>query len=182
MPGHPHYPAPARLLHWLCAPVIVWALVSGFALACGILPPPLAAAIPPFNVALTTLLIPVFLLRVAYRLSFRAPALPLPARQRRLAHAGHLLLYLATTTSLASGVLMMERPVILPGGVVLPAMLDAGPVTQAFAMVHLSSNVALALLVAGHIAAVYRHQRRGLNVLARMLASAASLSAPPPPR
>ncbi|MCS3803371.1 cytochrome b561 [Chromobacterium alkanivorans] len=163
------YPPLAAWLHWICAAVILWAMLSGFALASGALPPAVAAAIPPFNVALTTLLMPVFLLRIVYRASFRMPPpAGIAPAQHRLARRAHALLYLLTCLSLASGWLMMERPVDLFGLLTLPPSLEPGAATRALAKLHFASNVALALLLTGHIGAVIQHQRQGRRLLRRM--------------
>lgn len=163
------YPPIAAWLHWICAVVILWAMISGFALASGALPPAVAAAIPPFNVALTTLLMPVFLLRVVYRASFRMPPpAGVPPAKHRLARRAHALLYLLSCLSLASGWLMMERPVDVFGLITLPPSLEAGAATRALARLHFASNVLLALLLTAHIGAVIQHQRQGRRLLRRM--------------
>ncbi|WP_019101075.1 cytochrome b [Chromobacterium haemolyticum] len=163
------YPPLAAWLHWICAVVILWAMISGFALASGALPPAVSAAIPPFNVALTTLLMPVFLLRIAYRASFRIPPpADIPPAKHRLARRAHALLYLLSSLSLASGWLMMERPVDLFGLLTLQPSLEPGAATRALAKLHFASNVLLALLLSAHIGAVIQHQRRGRRLLRRM--------------
>ncbi|WP_434629311.1 cytochrome b [Chromobacterium sp. CV08] len=164
-----HYPYLAMALHWLSASVILWALFSGFALAADALPAPLAKEVPPVNVALTTLLVPFWLLRIFYRFRFRMPPPEnMAARSWKMARYGHLALYAFGSLSLSSGILMMERAVSVFGWFTLAAPLPAGPLTHGFARVHFASNALLALAVISHIAAVALHQRRGLSILRRM--------------
>ncbi|MFK7088486.1 cytochrome b/b6 domain-containing protein [Chromobacterium violaceum] len=163
------YPFLAMLLHWLSAAAILWALCSGFALASGILPPIWAKAIPPLNIALTTLLLPFWLLRLFYRLTFRMPPpADMAPRDWAMAKRGHLALYALGSLSLLSGILMMERPMSVFGWFTLAAPLPPGLLTSGFALAHFVSNVLLALAVAAHISAVAVHHSRGLPILRRM--------------
>ncbi|AZC33357.1 Cytochrome B561 [Pseudomonas chlororaphis subsp. piscium] len=168
--NHPHYSRPRRLLHWLFAAVVLWATISGYASA--LLQPPCSVqqAIAFINVSLTTLLVPLFVLRLFYLV--RHPAPPAPAHQsageRRLVHAGHGALLVTLGTVLFSGVLMMSRPIDL-FGLQLPQPLQDPAAITFFEEIHHYSCMALALLVAGHIAAVILHQLRGHGVLRRML-------------
>lgn len=170
------YPPLAMALHWLCAAVMLWALLSGFALASGTLPPALAKAVPPLNVALTTLLVPFWLLRLLNRIRFRMPPpASMPARGWKMARRGHLALYALGSLSLLSGMLMMERAVDVFGWFTLAAPLPPGSLTRGFARVHFASNAVLALAVIAHIAAVVLHHRRGLPILWRMRPSQTEL-------
>ncbi|AUH52130.1 cytochrome B [Chromobacterium sp. ATCC 53434] len=156
-------------LHWLSAAVILWALCSGFALAAHALPPPLAKAVPPVNVALTTLLLPFWLLRIFYRFRFHMPPPEnMPARSWKMARYGHLALYAFGSLSLLSGVLMMERAVSVFGWFTLAPPLPPGLLTHGLARVHFASNVLLALTVMSHVTAVALHHRQGLFILRRM--------------
>lgn len=115
--NHPHYSRPRRLLHWLFAAVVLWATISGYASA--LLQPPSSVqqAIAFINVSLTTLLVPLFVLRLFYLLRHPAPAAPAhqSAAERKLVHAGHAALLVTLGTVLFSGVLMMSRPIDLFG-------------------------------------------------------------------
>ncbi|UXY50723.1 cytochrome b [Pseudomonas tohonis] len=164
------YSRPRILLHWGFAFIILWATVSGFTNALVELPSPLPDVIGFINVSLTALLIPFFVLRIGYAL-----AQPGPAHAHRgnalgsfLAKAGHLALYIATALVLATGVLMMDRPIDLFGLASLPQPLNEPSLIEFFNRCHRVFCIALALLVAGHIGAVALHHLTGQPVLARM--------------
>ena len=53
-----------KLLHWVSAVIIVWALLSGSVVAIFAVPASVKAWVFFFNVSLTTLYIPVFVVRV----------------------------------------------------------------------------------------------------------------------
>ena len=162
------YPLLARVFHWLSASVIIWALASGFMVAAGALPSALGKLISPFNASITTLLIPVFILRLLYRLSFTAPSLPLPPRQRQVARGAHALIYGVALFSMASGVLMMERNIEIFGWFSFPSPLAKGELTKLISRLHFSSNFILLLLLVLHVLAVVKHHREGFPVLKRM--------------
>lgn len=168
--NHPHYSRPRRLLHWLFAAVVLWATISGYASVLLQPPPSVQQAIAFINVSLTSVLVPLFVVRLFYLV--RHPAPPAPAHQgaleRRLAQAGHAALLITLGTALFSGVLMMSRPIDL-FGLQLPQPLQDPAAISVFEELHHYSCLALALLVAGHIAAVLFHQWRGHGVLRRML-------------
>lgn len=164
------YSRPRALLHWGSALVILWASVSGFANALLQLPAPLSAAVSFINVSLTALLIPFFVLRIGYALAQPGPT-HTPrgnAFGRFLAKAGHLALYIATALVLATGVLMMDRPIDLFGLASLPQPLTEPVLIEFFNRSHRLFCIVLALLVAGHIGAVALHHLGGQPVLARM--------------
>lgn len=166
------YSKPRRALHWCFAVIIIWATVSGFINAFTDLPVAVQDAIAFVNVSLTTLLIPLFGLRLFYALAHPAPHDPLheSGAAHLLAQAGHLALYVNIGMVLLTGVLMMERPISVFDLVVFPQPLDEPVLTRFFNIVHFYSCVALALLVAGHVMAVVIHQLSGRDVLKRMVA------------
>ncbi|MGC5704337.1 cytochrome b/b6 domain-containing protein [Pseudomonas sp. NFXW11] len=155
------------LLHWIFALIIIWATLSGFANALLELPPALANGINFINVSLTFLLIPLFGLRVLSALDHHEPA-PTKRLPHLLAKSGHLALYVMTGLVLVTGVLMMERPIDVFGLLSLSQPLHEPLLTGFFNSVHKYACVALALLVAGHVAAVALHHWRGEKLLRRM--------------
>ncbi len=164
------YSALRRTLHWLSALVIIWATVTGFMLAFLVLPEALEQWLGTFNVALTLVFMPFFLLRLWLALTRKKPPTPaLTTRQVRLAAYGHGLIYGTVLTVLVSGVSMMERPVSVFALLELPPLFKAGAVTAAFSALHHYACALLALLVLGHIAAVIVHQRRGVRLMQKML-------------
>ncbi|MGE7957943.1 cytochrome b [Pseudomonas sp. NPDC089530] len=168
--SHLHYAKPRRLLHWTFAAVVLWATLSGY--ASFLLQPPaeIKQTLAFINVSLTTLLVPLFVLRLLYMLRHPAPAAPAhqSAVERKLVQAGHAALLVTLGTVLFSGVLMMSRPIDV-FGLQLPHPLQDPAAIGFFEDLHHYSCLALALLVAGHIAAVILHQLRGHGVLKRML-------------
>lgn len=159
-----------RSLHWLSALVIIWALISGTCLAFFPLTADVQQWLGRFNVALTLLFIPFFLLRsVLAVLQPKPVTTALTVRQQRLAATGHGLIYVVVLAVLFSGVFMLERPAPVFGLTELMPPLRAGAATAFFAALHHYSCALLALLVLGHIAAVIVHQRRGIRLLQKML-------------
>lgn len=105
------------LLHWLSAVVIIWATLSGFYLALLEVGSDVAANVAAFNVAVTTLFIPLFILRCYFRVrwpvSVSCVATPNHERAVKVVHNS---LYGVTALVLVTGVLMMDRPVeVFPG-------------------------------------------------------------------
>jgi cytochrome b561 len=160
------YSAVRVLLHWFSAIIIVWALVSGFAMAWFDFTPAVKAWVSYFNVSLTALLIPFFFLRLLLALKPAAAASAMPLE--RLAAIAHWVLYAVTSLVLVTGVLMMDRPINIFGWLVLPAPLESAGLIAQFFQVHLWSCGVLAVLVALHLAAVIKHHCHGRQVLRRM--------------
>ncbi len=158
------YPGMQVLLHWLSAGVILWTLLSAGYVLLFAMHTPLSQAIADFNVALTTLFIPLFVMRCWLR--WTAP--PRVGEPAGLARIVHLLLYGVTALVLLTGVLMMARPIDLFGWVQIPQLLHAPEWLEGFNLLHRLSSLVLALLVAGHILAVIWHECSGRRVLRRM--------------
>ncbi|MFZ5934960.1 hypothetical protein BGP84_05160 [Pseudomonas putida] len=158
------------LLHWVSALVIVWALVSGFYVTGFVVEPATAQWVGFVNVGLTTLFIPVFLLRWFMRyLKARPSALSENALVRRIAHVFHEGIYWLIALVLTSGVLMMDRAIDVFGWFAIAPLLTDPFWLSAWLTVHVAANVALALAVALHVAAVAMHEFAGRSVLRRML-------------
>jgi cytochrome b561 len=163
------YSTSQKLLHWVSAVIIVWALLSGFFVAVFSVPASVKAWVAFFNVSLTTVYIPVFVLRVycsfAHGLDFSVKRTP----QEYLALLVHKAMYLVLAVVLATGVLMMDRPINI-FNLLSIAPLDHDPVRIAlYTRVHVLSCVGLLLMLVLHIGAVVMHERRGKRVMARML-------------
>lgn len=154
------YPGIQVLLHWLSAAVIIWALGSAVYVLLFEAGTPLAGTIANFNVALSTLFIPLFVLRCYYR--WRNPSIG------GLAGWAHLAMYWVTGTVLLTGVLMMTRPIDLFGWVQIAQPLHDPVLLDAFNRVHMVASLLLAMLVVLHLAAVIWHELAGRRVLRRM--------------
>ncbi|MFV3282752.1 cytochrome b [Pseudomonas sp. NY15356] len=158
------------LLHWISALVIIWVLISGFYVAHMDVATTTFHAVAFFNVALTTLFIPVFLLRWLVRLVKPAPkSLHDDPRNRRIVHVVHEALYWTIATVLLSGVLMMDRDIDVFGWFAIAPVLSDPFWHGVWFNIHIASCLLLALGVAMHIAAVVLHELSGRRVLRRML-------------
>lgn len=163
------YSRTARILHWISAFVIIWATMTGFFLATLAPGSELRAFLSSLNISLTTSFLPLFLLRLVYAGRSKKPAaVDVPASQQRAARAGHVGLYVLTTTVLASGILMMNHDISVFGLLRLPNPVTDNTWNAAFFTLHRYSCMALFLLVTLHVGAVVRHHRQGRKVMARM--------------
>ncbi|PWB31118.1 cytochrome B [Pseudomonas sp. SDI] len=161
------YSAAQIVLHWLSAVVIIWTLASGFLLGLDVLGR--NEQLARFNVALTTVFIPFFVLRCVLRLIRPVNKLATGnATQALLAELVHALLYGVTALVLLTGVLMMRQPIDVFGWVQFPAPLDIGPLSAGLGSLHIGACVVLSLLVALHAGAVLLHTLAGRPVLKRM--------------
>jgi len=158
------------LLHWVSAVVIVWALISGFYVAIFDVEPTTASLVGFVNVSLTTLFIPLFLMRWLVRLFKPRPGAVHddPAGQL-IAHLVHEGLYWVTAVVLLSGVLMMDGPIDVFGWFTLAPLLSDWFWLAAWSKLHIAASSLLALGVLLHVGAVVFHELSGRRVLRRML-------------
>ena len=87
----PGYRPPARWLHWIVAVAVLVMIPAGLLMVQEGLPRPVQDMLFILHKNLGTLLIPVILVRVIYRLTHRPPPLPdtIPRWQRRAAALSH---------------------------------------------------------------------------------------------
>jgi cytochrome b561 len=173
----------SRALHWAMAALILFQL--GFGLWMTRFVPDLIAR---FTLTQThkswgTVIFALALVRVAWHLLNRArpPLPPMPAWQARAARASHALLYLLMLLMPLSGWLLasaspvqdlLQMQNLVFGRFPLPDPFVPGAegLEAALHRVHTSAAVALALLLAVHVAAALRHQFVDRDdLLARML-------------
>lgn len=160
------------LLHWFSAAIILWTLASGFYVALAQVSPPLKQGVAFINVSLTTVLIPFFGWRLAlFIASHRSSALRRLSWAERCALAAHTLIYFIVTLVLATGVLMMDRPIN-----VFDLFTFAQPVKDPqwlarFFNLHVGACLLLAALILLHVGAVVVHERRGQRILRHMALS-----------
>lgn len=158
------------LLHWVSAVVILWALVSGFYVSGFTVEPATARWVGFVNVGLTTLFIPVFLLRWLMRYLKPRPCVPNEnPLLRRIAHVVHEGIYWLTALVLTSGVLMMDRAIDVFGWFAIAPLLTDPFWLSAWFTLHIAANAALALVVALHVGAVAMHEFAGGRVISRMI-------------
>lgn len=157
-----------KLLHWVSAVIIVWSLLSGFFVAVFTVPAPVKAWVAFFNVSLTTVYIPVFVLRVYYSfghgLDFSIKR-TLPEYAALLVHKS---MYLMLALVLITGVLMMDRPInVFNLASITPVHSDPAIIAW-YTSVHVLLCLVLLLMLIAHVGAVVMHERRGKRVMARM--------------
>lgn len=175
-PSHTHhrYTAPAMLMHWLLALLILGSLGVGYAMT-GMPFSPQRLKLYNWHKWAGMVILTLSALRLLWRLTHRPPPdLPMPAWQQRAAHATHHLLYLlffavplvGWAYSSAAGF-----PIVVFGVLPLP---DFVPVDKALAEAikpwHGWLAYSLAALVLLHVAGALKHHfidRDGL--LRRML-------------
>ncbi|NQZ23364.1 MAG: cytochrome b/b6 domain-containing protein [Colwellia sp.] len=160
----------ARLLHWLSAIVILWAIGSGFFIVLMRPEKAVIANIAELNIAITLLFIPVFIFRLLVAYFNEKPSTPnLSIQQQNIANKVHVLIYGVVCTVLISGVLMMEHEIKVFNWFVVPEILDKGLMTQTFFILHRVANIILSLLLIMHIVAVIKHQLNGVPLLKKMI-------------
>lgn len=161
-----HYTWGQVALHWLSALFIIWALVMGSYVALFNVSATFKAMIAALNVSLSMLFIPFFAVRTWLRIRHLRAHGHSPGE--RLAGWVHNLIYSVTGLVLATGVLMMNRPIEIFSWLTLPQPLLDPLWLQRFHVLHVGLNVLLAALVVLHVLAVVKHEWAGVRVLRRM--------------
>ena len=163
MPKPPGYRPPARALHWLVALAVLSMIPAGLVMTREGIPRPLQDALFLFHKNLGALLIPVILVRIAYRLTHPPPALPdtVPAWQRQAAAVSHVLLYLLLVIMPLSGFVRVRAggfPIELLDRLGLGPWIGKSPALAGFAEnVHATAAFVLIGVLAVHIAAACHH-------------------------
>lgn len=163
------YSALQKVLHALSALLILWLMVSGFSVGLISEAARYKQVIGNFNVSLSLLLMPLFILRfyVSFGRGFPA-AVDVNNIESWLAFIIHTMMYLTVVTVLVSGVLMMDRPIGFFNVVSVPQPFDSSEVHEIFALIHTQACAILVLLVSVHVAAVIKHHRSGRPIIKRM--------------
>jgi cytochrome b561 len=171
-----NYTRTAITLHWLIALLMVCAFGLGWVMTGihGITPTKLRYY--SWHKSLGVTVFALGLLRIAWRATHRAPALPpgMPRWQRAAAHGAHALLYVLMFAVPLSGYFYSSAanvPVVYFRLVPLPMLIAPDPLLKSILhTLHVGLNVTLAVLVVVHVLAALKHQwldRDGL--LARMI-------------
>ena len=164
------YPLAWRILHWLSALIILWAMGSGFYILLAQPPEEVIHTIADFNVSITLLFVPVFIIRLVVSHVSEKPTTPqLGNRQQQLAHRVHVVMYWMVSIVLITGVLMMDRTMNVFGWFELNSVFSAGIITESFFTLHRAANILLTLLLLGHVLAVIKHQWNGVPILRKMI-------------
>ncbi|KML14584.1 cytochrome B [Burkholderia cepacia] len=152
---------PARVLHWVMAAMIIAMLFIGVGMVASVSGrhEVLVAIHKPLGVAVLVLVC----VRIVVRVLSKPPALPedLPWWQKAAAHGSHLVLYALMVAMPLIGWAMLSAggyPVTLGGGVQLPALVSADPVTFAWLRVaHRVLAYLFFLTFLAHFAAALYH-------------------------
>ncbi|WP_413676612.1 cytochrome b [Pantoea dispersa] len=156
-------------LHWISAVIIIWATLTGFYIALFNHASEHKDWVSFINVSLTTVYIPLFIVRLVYAYCHGKPNDGLLShKEERLAALGHKMLYVNIALVLLTGVLMMERPINIFGLFSINQPLHDPALTLTFNRLHVFFCVSLALFIVGHILAVVKHQLAGKPLLRRM--------------
>ena len=171
------YTGVAIALHWLVAALVVAQFAWGWWMQ-EIPKQPVGPRVDAFNLhkSVGMLIFALMVARLGWRLGHPAPALPpLPPWESRLAHAVHVLLYVALFVQPLSGYLgsvFSGYPVRL-FGVVVPAWgWKDEAIKELMSRIHLVDSFVLAGLVLLHIAGALKHVTDGSGILRRMLPGA----------
>ena len=169
------YTRTAILLHWLVAVGLIGTFALGYYME-GLPLSPSKLKLYSWHKWAGVSLFALIAIRLAWRLTHRAPELPegMGAASRLAAHAGHGLLYVLMLVIPVTGWLMSSAqgiPVVWFGVWQLPDLVAKNPDLGArLQNLHMVLNYALAVLVAGHVAAALQHHFIKKDaVLARML-------------
>lgn len=156
------YTSTAIALHWLMAIMIFGMLALGFYMQDLPLSPEKLKLYSWHKWAGVTVFLLV-LLRLAWRLTHRPPALPasMPKLLQFAAHAGHLVLYALMLVIPLSGWLMSSAKgfqTVWFGVLPIPDLLDKNKeLGDLLQTVHMSLNLLFAVVIAGHIGAALKH-------------------------
>lgn len=169
------YDTAAQLLHWLIAAAVIGLVLVGLTLRYDLVPKPTAQTLALLHIGTGLTVFVLMALRLGLRLLRPPPALPapIPPAERLLAKTGHWLFYLLLFAMPVFGVLFVQgegHTVSWFGLVTLPPILGKSEaVEEIFEFLHFWGGIAVIVLLAVHVAAVFHHQRRGTPVLQRML-------------
>lgn len=171
----PAYTVTARVLHWLTAVLVITLIVVGLVM---VRMPEGPAQTLLFDLHRSTgwLILPLVLIRLAYRLTHPPAPLPsdIPALQRAAAHVSHWLLYLGLVVQPLIGWLGMStfgEPIRFFWLFDIPSIWSKNEaLSERLFVVHSYVGWAIAVLVCVHVAAALHHHfvRRDM-VLMRMV-------------
>ena len=162
-PDTASYTVVARLLHWLMALALIGMVTLGYTMKT--LPlSPLKLQVYSWHKWIGITLLALVIVRLAWRLLNRPPALPasMSALTRGLAHAGHAALYAVMVAIPLTGWLMSSAKgfqTVWFGVLPLPDLVaKSKPLGEALVQVHIILNYVLIALVVVHILAALKHQ------------------------
>lgn len=164
MPDHlPGYRPPARWLHWIVAVAVLVMIPAGLVMVQEGLPRAVQDTLFILHKNLGTLLIPVILVRVIYRLTHRPPPLPdtIPRWQRRAAALSHGMLYALLIVLPVSGLVRVRAggyPIELLDRLgVGPWIGRSEPLAAAASALHAAAAFLMIGVLAVHVGAALHH-------------------------
>lgn len=164
--SHNKYTRAQIALHWLSAFIILWSLCAGSYVALFKVSQDVKSMLTALNISMTTLFIPFFLVRVVLRINHLRKYTAAPGEI--LATFVHNLIYLITGMVLLTGVLMMDRPIVVFGLLSMPPLITSPELLRGFHAAHQQSTAMLGGLVLLHLLAVVKHELSGNRILKRM--------------
>lgn len=165
------YDLTSRVLHWISALVILWATISGFYTLIPNVDEQLKQLIASFNVSITAVFIPIFCFRIINRLRNKTPSHSglITSVEKKIAEVMHIFLYVLVGVVLLTGVLMMDKQILIFNVFQFDQVFDNPTVLVVFKTIHRYSTELLAVCVFVHIAALVKHELSGKRVLRRMV-------------
>jgi len=171
----PTYSTTARVLHWTTAALVLVMIPIGLIMANFSLGPT-GDVLYDIHRSIGATLIPVVLVRLAYRLAHPPPPLPddIPAVQQLAAHLTHWMLYMLLIVQAFVGWIATSAyraPINVFWLFELPPIWPVDqPYSEKMFALHRGLGIALALLICMHIgAALFHHFVRKDDVLMRMV-------------
>jgi cytochrome b561 len=159
-----NYTPTAKGFHWIMALIWIAAWIIGFVAVHGGESWNPNHSLTFLHKAIASTVVFLTALRLAWRLTHRAPALPatMSPLMRNLAHGGHVLLYAVALFALPmSGWYwssIVDKPILLAGVIHLPPLVAPDPSLKLLARsVHVYTAWFCGLLVAGHALVALKH-------------------------
>lgn len=172
------YSSTARILHWITATLVLIQLPLGLVIAQN-WGGPIQDPLYNLHRSIGALIIPIILVRFAYRLTHPAPPLPadIPPLQQQAAHITHWALYALLLVQPFLGWIgtsAYPAPIVVFGLFQLPPLWwEDRTFSNEILLVHSLVALAIALLLVAHIgAALHHHFVRRDGVLYRMTSGA----------
>ncbi|WP_261435555.1 cytochrome b [Serratia ficaria] len=167
----PRYDAFSRLLHWVVAVVIIYAMCMGYVLH-ALEGTEYFQFFSVLNMSLGTVATPIMLIRFVWR--FFRPSVPYPRGiegvKKSVVVLAHEVFYLAIFVTLISGFLMLKQGYNLFGLYPIPQPFTNPEINRFFFQVHRYACISVGVLLALHVLAICKHQLiEKRNILSRML-------------
>lgn len=161
----------SRILHWVVAVVIIYAMCMGYIIH-ALEGTRWHAFFSELNMSLATIATPIMIIRFIWR--FFRPSPPYPAtissRKRKTVVFIHEIFYLTIFMVMISGFLMLEKDYHLFGLLPVSRPVNVAEVNAFFFQIHRYSCILLGVLLLGHVMAVLNYIRKGQrDILCRML-------------